>query len=148
MKQPEDVHPVSDVDNVNFDVDVGRIQITETPQREAKDCTILNADKEGNVIVGPVKDSPPVTESDKKDENFEEKGSEQSAVLRFDICPPKEGTPVTLKPSLLVKNRQKRNEVKREMGGLNGNVLKPGMVLLKNYLSLSEQVSTRLDQPY
>ncbi|XP_027350067.1 uncharacterized protein LOC113861450 [Abrus precatorius] len=56
----------------------------------------------------------------------------------FDICPPKQPGSVVLKPSLLVKNREIRNQMR-------GNVdkvlsLRPGMVLLKSYLTLSEQV--------
>ncbi|XP_022980605.1 uncharacterized protein LOC111479925 isoform X2 [Cucurbita maxima] len=57
----------------------------------------------------------------------------------FDICPPKSGV-VTLNPSLLSKNREKRNEMKRAMEGNNGNVLRPGMVHLKSGISLSDQV--------
>ncbi|KAK8674654.1 hypothetical protein V6N13_032762 [Hibiscus sabdariffa] len=45
-----------------------------------------------------------------------------------------------LKPSLLVKNREKRNEIKRSTEGQIGNVLRPGMVLLKKYLSITDQV--------
>ncbi|OMO66040.1 Oxoglutarate/iron-dependent dioxygenase [Corchorus olitorius] len=64
----------------------------------------------------------------------------QSVIKPFDICPLKSGTPVMLKPSLLVKNREKRNEIKRSMEGESGIVLRSGMVLLKNYLSISDQV--------
>ncbi|GMH03821.1 hypothetical protein Nepgr_005660 [Nepenthes gracilis] len=59
---------------------------------------------------------------------------------QFDICPPKTGTAVVLKPSLLEKNRLKRNDIKRSMEGSKGTVLRAGMVLLKNYISSSEQV--------
>lgn len=59
----------------------------------------------------------------------------------FDICPPKSGSVVTLKPSLLAKNREKRNEMKRYVGGPKGTILRLGMLLLKNYLSSSEQAS-------
>ncbi|XP_048140165.1 alpha-ketoglutarate-dependent dioxygenase AlkB-like isoform X2 [Rhodamnia argentea] len=59
---------------------------------------------------------------------------------RFDICVPQVGAPVMLKPSLLVKNREKRNEEKRSLEEPNWRILRPGMVLLKSYLSISDQV--------
>ncbi|KAK8630009.1 hypothetical protein V6N13_078823 [Hibiscus sabdariffa] len=64
----------------------------------------------------------------------------QALIEPFDICLPKIGTPVILKPSLLVKNREKRHEIKRFTEGQIGNVLRPGMVLLKKYLSITDQV--------
>ncbi|KAE8686704.1 2-oxoglutarate-dependent dioxygenase family protein, putative isoform 2 [Hibiscus syriacus] len=64
----------------------------------------------------------------------------QAVIEPFDICLTKIGTPVMLKPSLLVKNREKRNEIKRSTEGQIGNVLRPGMVLLKKYLSIPDQV--------
>eukprot|EP00258_Populus_trichocarpa_P037332 XP_024453351.1 uncharacterized protein LOC7461945 isoform X2 [Populus trichocarpa] len=67
--------------------------------------------------------------------------SEQQAVVEpFDICLPKTGTTLKLKPSLLVKNREKRNDVRRAADGVNGRILRSGMVLLKNYLSLHDQI--------
>ena len=59
-------------------------------------------------------------------------------IEHFDICPPKSGSMVKLQPSLFAKNREKRNEMKRSIGGWT--VLRSGMVLLKNYLSSREQV--------
>ncbi|TKY61140.1 Alpha-ketoglutarate-dependent dioxygenase AlkB-like [Spatholobus suberectus] len=54
----------------------------------------------------------------------------------FDICPPKQPGTVVLKPSLLVKNR----EMKRSSNsGSSALSLRPGMVLLKGYLALSDQ---------
>ncbi|KAF7843636.1 Alkylated DNA repair protein AlkB [Senna tora] len=58
----------------------------------------------------------------------------------FDICPPKKPGMVVLKPPLLVKNRERRNETKRNMDSISGTVLRPGMVLLKGYISSSDQV--------
>ncbi|WOH10867.1 hypothetical protein DCAR_0730342 [Daucus carota subsp. sativus] len=57
----------------------------------------------------------------------------------FDICPKKTGTP-RLKSSLLVQNREKRNEIQRSNGGQPIQVLRPGMVLLKNFIPLKDQV--------
>lgn len=58
----------------------------------------------------------------------------------FDICRPKESGLVSLKVSLLVRNREKRNETKRNMGTTSRTVLRPGMMLLKGYISSSDQV--------
>ncbi|XP_041001344.1 uncharacterized protein LOC121247077 [Juglans microcarpa x Juglans regia] len=67
--------------------------------------------------------------------------SEHSAALHaFDICPPRASTSVVLKPPLLVKNRNRRNEIKRSMEGQTGTVLRSGMVLLKSHISSSDQV--------
>ncbi|KAF8110520.1 hypothetical protein N665_0083s0082 [Sinapis alba] len=52
----------------------------------------------------------------------------------FDICLEKKG--MGLKSSLLVLNRGKRSATK----GFTGIVIRPGMVLLKNYLSINDQV--------
>ncbi|KAJ4849821.1 hypothetical protein Tsubulata_040646 [Turnera subulata] len=61
-------------------------------------------------------------------------------VQPFDIYLPTRNGVKMLKPSLLAKNREKRNETKNAAGGLNGEVLRPGMVLLKKYLSMADQV--------
>ncbi|CAK7356475.1 unnamed protein product [Dovyalis caffra] len=66
--------------------------------------------------------------------------SEQQAVFKpFDICLPNTGTTFKLKPSLLVKNREKRNEVRCAKNEVQGEILRSGMVLLKNYLRLDDQ---------
>ncbi|GAB2293230.1 hypothetical protein Dimus_027438 [Dionaea muscipula] len=79
-----------------------------------------------------------------KDEKANKDGSSTSltAACRFDICPPpKAGShTVILKPSLLEKNREKRNVMKQSMEGPKGTVLRVGMVLLKKYISTAEQV--------
>ncbi|GLU22500.1 hypothetical protein SLE2022_385710 [Rubroshorea leprosula] len=68
-------------------------------------------------------------------------GSELPAVVKpYDICLVETGTPVMLKPSLLVKNREKRLENNRALEGQNRRILRSGMVILKNYLSLSCQI--------
>ncbi|KAL6285343.1 hypothetical protein ACE6H2_009733 [Prunus campanulata] len=64
--------------------------------------------------------------------------SEHSA---FDLCPTKAGSCVTLNAPLHVQNRERRNEIKRSMEKQNGSVLQSGMVLLKGYLSLSDQIN-------
>lgn len=67
--------------------------------------------------------------------------SPMDMVNPFDIClsSSSHGIPV-LNASLLAKNREKRSQMKRSKEGLCGNVLRPGMVLLKSYLSIDDQV--------
>jgi len=60
----------------------------------------------------------------------------------FDICHCKQPGSVVLKPSLLVQNRERRRSMNSNSysnNNGNGEVLRPGMVLLKGYLSLSDQ---------
>lgn len=59
---------------------------------------------------------------------------------RYDICPPKTGSAVRLKAPLHVKNREIRNENKRKMDEHNILILRPGMILLKSYISFKDQV--------
>ncbi|KAK1362735.1 putative DNA oxidative demethylase [Heracleum sosnowskyi] len=68
-----------------------------------------------------------------------ERGTNCSSEEPFEICLKKSGTP-KLKSSLIVLNREKRNENKLSMGGLAAKILRPGMVLLKNFISLKDQV--------
>lgn len=56
----------------------------------------------------------------------------------FDICP--SGSVIRLKPPLHLMNREKRNETKRNAGGFCIKSLRPGMILLKNYISFNDQV--------
>jgi len=92
------------------------------------------------------------SQSAKKDEPAPSKGpesstghnyskhSEDSVVLPFDICPPKTGTSVALKPGLFEKNSGRRTAIKHSMEGQNGIVLRSGMIHLKGYISLRDQV--------
>ncbi|XP_062091922.1 uncharacterized protein LOC133797856 [Humulus lupulus] len=90
----------------------------------------INGDK---VCPSPSKGPKPLS-SDRKPVN-----SEPSSVSgAFDICPPK-ATPLNLQPSLFARNRERRDEKKRSLES-EGEVLRSGMVLLKNYISLDEQV--------
>ncbi|KAK7838087.1 uncharacterized protein LOC112013105 [Quercus suber] len=67
--------------------------------------------------------------------------SEHSAMLdSFDLCPTKSEKTVILKPPLHVQNRERRNEIKSSLEGQNGFVLRAGLVLLKSYISFSDQV--------
>ncbi|WJX71592.1 hypothetical protein P8452_55571 [Trifolium repens] len=63
----------------------------------------------------------------------------QTKMKPFDICTPKQdGSGVKLKPSLFAKNREKRKEMKQESS--KGIELRPGMVHLKGYISLDNQI--------
>ncbi|XP_010542383.1 PREDICTED: alpha-ketoglutarate-dependent dioxygenase abh1-like [Tarenaya hassleriana] len=66
--------------------------------------------------------------------------SDRDNMKPFDIFLEKKGTPFTLKPPLLAQNRERRNAVKKSTVGHNGVVLRSGMVLLKNFLSMDDQV--------
>nr|DAD29621.1 TPA_asm: hypothetical protein HUJ06_031089 [Nelumbo nucifera] len=59
-------------------------------------------------------------------------------ILPFDICHVKSRNVVSLKPSLLEKNREKRKELERFKR--SHQLLRPGMVLLKSYISPNDQV--------
>ncbi|GFY95750.1 2-oxoglutarate-dependent dioxygenase family protein [Actinidia rufa] len=57
----------------------------------------------------------------------------------FDICPSKIGRSSIMKASLNAKNIKKQIGIEHSME-INCQVLRPGMVLLKSYITLSEQV--------
>ncbi|KAE9615999.1 hypothetical protein Lal_00017361 [Lupinus albus] len=61
----------------------------------------------------------------------------------FDLCPPKLTPTTVLKPSLFIKNRENRRVQQRKdnVDTVNSMVLRPGMVVLKGYLSLTDQVN-------
>ncbi|XP_031272511.1 uncharacterized protein LOC116130987 isoform X2 [Pistacia vera] len=133
-----------------------RMQIKETLEEEREETAIVNNDFS---FSGEVNDEwmggePLVpAKADIQEQAFQEKdvknlagigGSgpsvQQAVMFPLDICPPKTGSCISLKPSLLETNKLKRNQVKLAMERQSGNVLRPGMVLLKNYLSISDQV--------
>ncbi|KAK4837143.1 hypothetical protein QYF36_003141 [Acer negundo] len=140
-------------DSQNLKQGVGRIKIAETPQKEAEGSATKNLYLHKEEVTYKQEESLQSLKVETKGQTSEEKGSKnstcigdsghsvQEAGFKLDLCPPKKGSPFTLKPSLLVKNRQKRNEVKRATEGQIASVLRPGMVLLKNFLSFSDQVN-------
>ncbi|KAG8380196.1 hypothetical protein BUALT_Bualt07G0168300 [Buddleja alternifolia] len=73
--------------------------------------------------------------SEKTSGNMEFENSES-----FDICEERNRNVVKLKAPLLATNRAKRNEAKRLMERDNIKILRPGMILLKGYLPLVDQV--------
>ena len=164
MKQPECI-VVSDLvtgdvihsfsghsDSKNMHLDEIGIQIGETPEKKEEDDATSKLNFSGKLKIGHMQESVPPAIADTKDQVSLEEGpnnflsigvsehSVQQAIDKsFDLCPPKKGT-VMLNPSLLVTNRQKRNDSKLSIVGQSQTILKPGMVLLKKYLSISDQV--------
>lgn len=115
----------------NLHTGVERIQIRETPSEMTEDSVTLSCKSEAHGVPLPVNIPVNATNQGKP---------EPSEHTTFDLCPPKSGGSITLKPPLLVQNREKRNEIKRSKEQISGKVLQSGMVLLKSYLSLSDQV--------
>ncbi|KAK9280891.1 hypothetical protein L1049_003782 [Liquidambar formosana] len=136
-------------------LDEGRIQIGQTPGEGAGNNIMLHLELSCKVHISCLQDesqpSPnfgindgPSQNNGPQDEQAssgDPAGNRNSAMdAPFDICLAKSGTTFSLKPSLLVKNREKRNESKRSMEGQKGSILRPGMVLLRSYLSCADQV--------
>lgn len=116
----------------NLHLGVERMHIGETPSdMTGYGETSLTSKSEASSGALPINSSVNITGH---------RNPELSEHSAFDLCPTKAGSGVTLKPPLLVQNRERRNEIKRSMEQQNGSVLESGMVLLKGYLSLSEQV--------
>ncbi|KAI9119808.1 hypothetical protein K1719_009197 [Acacia pycnantha] len=87
--------------------------------------------------------NPPLGQKTEEIENPSdktEKTESPALVHPYDICRPKEFTSVVLKPSLLERNRERRKETKRNTDTTSKIVLRPGMILLKGYITLSNQV--------
>lgn len=123
----------------NLPLEVEGMHIRETPSHTTEDGeTSLPSKSEASSGAFPTNSSVNTTGH---------RNPELSEHSAFDLCPTKAGSCVTLKPSLLVQNREMRNEIKRSQEQQNGRdlqpgmvLLQPGMVLLKGYLSLSDQV--------
>lgn len=124
---------------------MNRIQIEETHNKETENDSL--SPNRNSCFLQSEPQQPSNSNSGKGEDTKSIAGFEDSVpaedfseARRFDICVPQVGTPVMLKPSLLVKNREKRNEEKRSLEEHNWRILRPGMVLLKSYLSISDQV--------
>ncbi|XWS18786.1 hypothetical protein CRYUN_Cryun32bG0074700 [Craigia yunnanensis] len=126
----------------------GKTQVEPSPVEETESCASpLHHDLSKKVNISCSLDKSEPSEPSQKRSPQNSAGIDdlsqaecQAVIEPFDICLTKIGTSVMLKPSLLVKNREKRNEIKRSTEGQKGDVLRSGMVLLKKYLSLSDQV--------
>ncbi|KAK4839107.1 hypothetical protein QYF36_019191 [Acer negundo] len=137
--------------SLNIQQGVGGIKNAETPQKQAEGSATKNLYLHKEKVTYMQEESPQQLKVGTKGQTSEEKGSKistcigdsghsvQEAGFKLDLCPPKKGSPFMLKPPLLVKSRQKRNEVERALEGQIGNVVRPRMVLLKNILSFSDQ---------
>nr|XP_043610551.1 alpha-ketoglutarate-dependent dioxygenase AlkB-like [Erigeron canadensis] len=72
------------------------------------------------------------------DKSSMDDGEDGSSRKPFDICHKKVHSGVKLKKSLLAINKEKRNQKNR---GKSIDLLRSGMVLLKNYISIEDQIS-------
>ena len=61
----------------------------------------------------------------------------------FDICKYDVTSPVNLNSPLPIRSSNKRNEINCSLEGIKHQVLRPGMVLLKGYISDIEQVLSK-----
>ncbi|KAB2613103.1 hypothetical protein D8674_035419 [Pyrus ussuriensis x Pyrus communis] len=116
----------------NLHAGVERMQIRETPSEMTEDSVTLPCKSEAHGVPFPINSPVNATNQGKPEP------SEQSI---FDLCPPKSRGSITLKAPLLVQNRERRNEIKRSKEQNSGIVLQSGMVLLKSYLSLHDQMN-------
>jgi hypothetical protein len=73
----------------------------------------------------------------KNDCEEEDVSVSQTKMKPFDIK--QDGSGFKLKPSLFAKNKEKRKEMKQESSG-KGIELRPGMVHLKGYILLNDQI--------
>lgn len=103
---------------------------TSSMQNLKKPTLISVENDDTSMKVKQYQDKPP-----KDDDN-------DSADLKspFDICP-KEVNHVKLKTPLHVINKEKRNWNKRSVEGQKFDMLRPGMVLMKRYISCDDQIS-------
>ncbi|PWA41644.1 alkylated DNA repair protein AlkB [Artemisia annua] len=87
------------------------------------------------------KETPNLLDDDSISEKLKNISHEPQENKRYDICYKSASKAVKLKPSLAVINREKRNQLNRSKQGQNIIMLRPGMVLMKGYISLNDQVS-------
>ncbi|PIN09560.1 DNA oxidative demethylase [Handroanthus impetiginosus] len=122
------------------------IQMTQSPDVEEENCSVSHKNKE-NIDFG-FQDgrSPQVVQTEKHvfegtsgNIEYENSGLHHKG-FSFDICEETNSKVVKLKSSLFVKNKAIRNEAKRRMEGNKIRIQRPGMILLKDYLSLKDQV--------
>lgn len=78
---------------------------------------------------------PPCVEEERNSDCFDY----SQVVEPFDICLPRNGNPVGLKSSSPKKSKQNMIEMENSIEE-SEQVLRPGMVLLKSYLTMSQQV--------
>ncbi|XP_074268256.1 uncharacterized protein LOC141591724 [Silene latifolia] len=139
-----------------FGLGSGQLNLSGTakaPSKEASDRSSVNLDRafmeslvhptEAAQLSGesmPLKSCSEVKTQESTDSLRETENSE-CPIEKFDLCPPRKSSVIKLNASLMSTNREKRKEKERLSSGLQGDILRSGMVLLKNYLSISEQAS-------
>ncbi|OVA12670.1 Oxoglutarate/iron-dependent dioxygenase [Macleaya cordata] len=89
---------------------------------------------------GGSQDGPNLPESERTAGCSSELLESSPTAKKFDICEIKSGGPVKLKPSLLSKNRERRQELSRTKNGPQRLQLRSGMILLKNHISHPDQL--------
>ncbi|CDO97817.1 unnamed protein product [Coffea canephora] len=131
---------------------VRRMQRDQTQYAEEGDSNLPNSNSSSVSDAASIGKSSPLANYIIKGSTFE-KGSNheesshgkmgmtdipEDSRFHFDICP--SGSVIKLKAPLHLMNREKRNETKRNTSGLCITSLRPGMILLKNYISFNDQV--------
>ncbi|XP_073146023.1 DNA N(6)-methyladenine demethylase ALKBH1D-like [Henckelia pumila] len=111
---------------------------------ESPDCRTHHTKEPSQIMVPILSDGQSPLEG-QRGTSAESDGKLKNSTCRqkssgFDICPGRSASGVKLKRSLLEKNREKRNEKKSHIEGHNIDILRPGMVLLRGFLSLRDQV--------
>ncbi|EYU21292.1 hypothetical protein ABFS82_09G126300 [Erythranthe guttata] len=106
-----------------------------TESAQTIDCSFMNGK-----LPKEVESGKSTSDGTSGKSGFENSDSQQKG-CSFDICEQRDRNVVKLKTPLHVKNKAARNEMKRRTEGYNNiQNLRPGMILLKNYLSVSDQV--------
>ncbi|KAL6137391.1 hypothetical protein ACLB2K_062683 [Fragaria x ananassa] len=128
--------------------DISQLSTLDLSQNLHKGVERMQIGENSWKMIGNSDNSMP-SKSEPKDEPFVIKSqfghqkpelSENKAVdPPFDLCPTKAGGAVKLKTSLLVRNRERRNEIKCSMEQPS-EILQSGLVLLRSYISPSDQI--------
>lgn len=151
-----DLPHVGNIDDNYFPSRLANPEINARTQHEdnGSACTpLLDATQKvkvlSQIMESGVEDSksPQEVESGKSNSDGTESkgGFEHSDVqikgFSFDICEKRDKNVFKLNTPLHIKNKAARNEMKQRMQGDNIKVLRPGMVLLKGYISMTDQVN-------
>ncbi|KAL4560352.1 hypothetical protein LXL04_032502 [Taraxacum kok-saghyz] len=89
----------------------------------------------------PVPSKSQQSQADKETQIGDNGGKQKGGMPRFDICPKKVNTGgIRLKPSLHTKNKEKWNQMKLAAQGPIIKILRPGMVIMKDYIASDDQV--------
>ncbi|KAJ9559180.1 hypothetical protein OSB04_013794 [Centaurea solstitialis] len=113
--------------------------LTPYSQSDPSHMRPIRAKTHSSVVCFPKEDG--IRESGEQivEADSSERPEDSHPIMRFDICPKRCG--FKLNTSLFAKNKERRNQLKRTMEGQNIKILRPGMVLMKGYISCDEQIS-------